>query len=102
MENSTENQGNKAMPENPKPTDDVQLHIETVIPETEKEPLPKVDEQKEATEEQADEQPQAAANQSDDTEDATSDESSSDAGEAKNEDDQKGDDARDQVETIAP
>jgi|GEM_PF-2251540 len=37
MEHQHQYQGNKPIPKHPKPEDDVQLHIETVIPETEKE-----------------------------------------------------------------
>lgn len=37
MAHTDPHKGNKPMPANPKPEDDVQLHIETVIPDTEKE-----------------------------------------------------------------
>ena len=40
MENSTDNPQNTEHNKHPKPTDDVQMEIETVIPENEKEGLP--------------------------------------------------------------
>jgi hypothetical protein len=37
MENTDKPKGNNEMPKDPKPGDEVQMHIETVIPEAEKE-----------------------------------------------------------------
>ena len=37
MENSAQTSENKPMPQDPKPGDDIQMHIETVIPEGENE-----------------------------------------------------------------
>ncbi|MDQ8052347.1 MAG: hypothetical protein REI78_04955 [Pedobacter sp.] len=40
MENSGSNPGNKAMPQYPKASDELQKHIETVIPDEEQEDSP--------------------------------------------------------------
>jgi len=52
MENKAQPKGNTPMPDSPKPTDEVQMNIETVTPETEKNVVP--------TEEAGEKQPQSA------------------------------------------
>jgi hypothetical protein len=40
MENSAQTPGNKPMPQYPKPSDELQKHIESVVPDAEKEDVP--------------------------------------------------------------
>lgn len=110
MEHRAQHQGNKPMPAHPKPEDEVQLHIETVIPETEKEELPKSAPEKQETTDHdgptANEK-QPVKNEADDTAENEADisaeqpdheaQNKSDAHDQKTDDD---DDARDQIETV--
>ncbi|SFG77715.1 hypothetical protein [Pedobacter insulae] len=80
MEAQDQQQGNKSMPQNPQPNDEVQLNIETVTPDTEKE----VKSTNESTQKQS-------KNQDSDREENKDHKSAG-----------NGNDARDQIETINP
>jgi len=92
-----ENNENKPMPEDPKPADEVQLNIETVIPETEKDVVvPDED----LTSEQSKE-PEKPTDREESEDSATSVEENP-ASDELNKDDGQSDDARDDVETVSP
>ncbi len=114
METKDQPQGNKTIPENPKPSDEVQLNIETVTPETEKDVMPSEDitseqskdqvvnpEDSKATQEkevskieQSEDQAEEKTDQSDEKVHPAADELNKEGGNPNN--------ARDQVETINP
>ena len=90
METKEQPQGNKEMPKNPKPDDEVQLNIETVVPEDSKEI--------QETEAPKTKQSESEATQKTEQDDAevhpAVDELSKEGGNPN--------DARDQIETINP
>ncbi|RYG15153.1 MAG: hypothetical protein EOO07_16045 [Chitinophagaceae bacterium] len=89
-----ENNENKPMPEDPKPTDDVQLNIETVIPETEKAVVPN-----DVTSERSKE-PEIPADSEEKSEDSGSETAENPAVDEVSKDEGQSDDARDEVETV--
>lgn len=91
MENSNQTSATHQIPKHPKPSDDVQLEIETVTPDTEKEVKPTAQEQLDHQAEVATEQPQPpndTVSENDDKEKGTASESA--------------EDERDQIETVSP
>lgn len=114
MENSTKDQENKEMPKDPQPSDQVQMHIETVTPDTEKDVQPTPNQGAEAKDDQADQEPKAETAEDETTtstageeqptesSDEEEQETESDKDESKNDDSEGGNDERDQVETVAP
>ena len=114
MQNSDQNKENAPMPENPKPTDEVQMNIETVTPDTEKVVVPTPAHESENRDEQ---QEKADDAQNTEGEHQPSDEPAKSATadenvvvqEAEKESDEQvsdkendSDDERDQVETVSP
>ena len=95
--------GNKPMPENPQPQDEVQLHIETVTPETERVTPPTDTIEPENSKDQAanpeDSKDLAATETPDDNQDI--DEENPAAVEDNKGGGEPGD-ARDEVETVSP
>lgn len=114
MENKEQLKGNAPMPDNPKPTDELQLNIETVTPDTEKNVVPTdvADEQQmkeeEVESENGREQESSTTANEDkekpETPDATedSDEPSVDEREITTEETDKGDHPGDEIETVSP
>lgn len=108
-----ENSGNKEMPQNPKPSDELQKHIETVVPDTEKEAVANAN----AAPEQAGSQESASTNKSEKptdqneakstaNEEPQAEESTSSDQDDESNDDQshsegKDKDARDEIETVS-
>ncbi|RZK40138.1 MAG: hypothetical protein EOO90_16200 [Pedobacter sp.] len=95
------------MPKNPQPSDEVQLNIETVTPDTEKDVKPTVQpqgqkpEKEDAAAEQENEEPvkqqETSGNDGEESEVEESDDTNDVSG-----GEEKGDDARDQIETVSP
>lgn len=91
MENSNQKSATNEIPKHPKPSDEVQLEIETVTPATEKDVKPTVQEQSNHQTEVVTEQPPLP----NDTVNENDNKSKGDTG-------QGAEDERDQIETVSP
>jgi len=111
MENKEQPKGNAPMPDSPKPTDEVQLNIETVTPDTEKNVVPTdVTEEKRMNEEVLksengkEEQEQNSEQENSKAHEETEDREESVTAEGNSDDDatENGDHPGDEIETVSP
>jgi hypothetical protein len=99
MENQEQKQPSTPQTDSPKPTDDVQLTVETVTPDTEKEVVPTPVHEGKAETKAAD---AATSESTEPSNESSEEESAANATDtAKSTKDDEGDE-RDQVETVAP
>jgi hypothetical protein len=105
MENTAKPHENKEMPKDPKPSDEVQKHIETVIPESEKE-VPTTGREQSKSEDpkegEADKHTAPAENPEHKTEELGESQHHEDQAAPADNEGKESDDERDQVETVSP